>query len=393
MNEENRRYTCVLCGSAQLEELHTTKTEVFVTGDRKKFESRGMIIKRVICKDCGTVQFLQNKSYKDAVNEVYQNYEVMHDKVWSPDSKEHKPRLQVIYKKISEKLHLPETGNMIDIGCGGGESLFWFHQMYPKWNLYGLDIGEQFRQAVTTQEGVKDFFSSLEELSNSNIRFNFITINNVLSLAGNAARILESVKECLDDEGIFFVKDADYEVHPWLLYEIECASFYTRKQMGNVLQGFGFDILNINLELEQKEIGLFCKKGNVSWKKKRNIYELNKNIYNTSIEYLDRVIDAIGEYTEKNAHIGIFGTSIAAIWVSQIIVEGGYAITDKEIFYIEEDEDYLHKKVGVNGYPIYPLGEYMKPAVVFLPFPRYIAESIKKRCEKDYHNLHFIVFE
>lgn len=392
MNEENRKYTCVLCGSEQLEELHTTKTEVFVTGDRKKFESRGMIIKRVICQDCGTVQFLQNEEYQNAVDEVYRDYEVMHDKIWSSDSKEHKPRLQIIYQRISEKIHLPETGNMIDIGCGGGESLFWFHQMYPKWNLYGLDIGEQFSEDVTAQDGVKGFFTSLDEVKASNITFNFVTMNNVLSLASNAAQILETVNECLADDGIFFVKDADCEVHPWLLYEIECAAFYTKKQMENVLQGFGFDILNINLELEQKEIGFFCRKGSSLWEKGARTYEINKKIYDKSIEYLDRVIDIISQYMEKNVCIGIFGTSIAAIWVSQIIVEGG-AILDNKIFYIEEDEDYLDKKVGVNGYPIYRLDECTKPAVVFLPFPRYIAENVKKRCEKDYPNLHFIVFE
>lgn len=393
MEEDDRKYICILCGSEQLEELRTTKTEVFVIGDRKKFERRGMIIKRVICKECGTVQFLQNESYQNAVDGVYQDYEVMHDKVWSPDSKEHKPRLQVIYKKINEKIHLHETGNMIDIGCGGGESLFWFHQMYPKWNLYGFDIGRQFEKDVTARDAVKDFFTSLEELKKSSVMFNFITINNVLSLAANAAHILETVNECLEEDGTFFVKDADYEVHPWLLYEIECASFYTKKQMENVLRKFGFNILDVNLGLEQKEIGVFCKKGSRSWRKDEKIYEYNKKIYDKSIEYLDRAIDTIGKYIEKYDRIGIFGTSIAAIWVSQIIVEGNYDVTDKEIFYIEEDEDYLNKKIGVNGYPIYQLDECGKQSIVFLPFPRYIAEKIKKRCEKNCPNLRFVIFE
>ena len=325
--------------------------------------------------------------------EVYKKYDVMHDKAWDEGGSEHRPRLQVVYEKIGKKIHLPETGNMIDVGCGGGESLFWFHQMYPKWNIYGFDIGEQFRKTVTEREGVKDFFSSIEELEKSNIKFDFITANNVISLANNVTEILDTVKKCLSDDGIFFVKDADYEIHPWLLYEIECASFYTKRQMRSLLRGFGFDVMNISLGLELKEIGLFCKKNNSVQKWERDAYEVNRSIYDNSIKCLDRAIDIIDEHIDRNMCIGIFGTSIAGVWTSQIIVESGYAIENKNIFYIEEDSDYLEKKTGVNGFPIYQIGELTERAVILLPFPRYVAENIKRRCEIIYPKLKFIIFD
>ena len=393
MREMDGEYTCIVCKSELIEELHTTKKEVFVTGDRKEFDSRGLLMRKVICKNCGTVQFLQSKSYQDAVYEVYRDYEVMHDKAWIDGSKGHRPRFQVVYEKIVEKIHLPETGNMIDVGCGGGESLFWFHQMYPKWNLYGLDIGEQFRKTVTEREGVKAFFSSIDELKKSNIKFDLVTANNIISLANNVAEILDTVKICLADDGIFFVKDADYEIHPWLLYEIECAAFYTKRQMRSLLCGFGFDVMNINSGFELKEIGLFCKKSNHIQKWEREAYRVNKNIYDNSIKFLDRAIDIIGEHIENNTCIGIFGTSVAGVWTSQIIAETGYEIENKNIFYIEEDRDYLEKKTGVNGFPIYEIGELTEKAVVFLPFPRYVAENIKRRCETIYPKLKFVIFD
>lgn len=212
---------CIVCASTKLEKLKTTKFEVFVTGDRKKFDRTGYYLERRICMNCGTVQFDQNQDYQKATREIYKNYEIMHDKMWSADDKENKPRLQVEYERIAKTLQLPKTGNMLDLGCGGGESLFQFNRLYPEWNLYGMDIGEHFAESVTEVRSVKAFFSSLKEVEKTGVKFDLITINNTLSLADNPAQILKCVHNCLAEDGIFVIKDADFEVHPWILYELD----------------------------------------------------------------------------------------------------------------------------------------------------------------------------
>ena len=137
---------CIICNSDRLENLRTTKKEVYVTGDRKGFEKGKRKIEKVICKNCGTVQFLQNEDFKSAIDEVYQNYDIMHDKAWNIGKCGHKPRLQVTYETISKAVHIEKSGNMLDVGCGGGEALHYFNRIYPEWNLYGMDIGEQLRK-------------------------------------------------------------------------------------------------------------------------------------------------------------------------------------------------------------------------------------------------------
>ena len=90
-----------------------------MTGDRKSFNIGNRKIEKVICKDCGMVQFLQNPDHKRAVNEVFADYDVMYVKSWFADKKQYKPQLQVEYERIGRAMKLPETGRMIDIGCGG----------------------------------------------------------------------------------------------------------------------------------------------------------------------------------------------------------------------------------------------------------------------------------
>ena len=384
---------CIVCASTKLEKLKTTKFEVFVTGDRKKFDRTGYYLERRICMNCGTVQFDQNQDYQKATREIYKNYEIMHDKMWSADDKENKPRLQAEYERIAKTLQLPKTGNMLDLGCGGGESLFQFNRLYPEWNLYGMDIGEHFAESVTEVRSVKAFFSSLKEVENTGVKFDLITINNTLSLADNPAQILKCVHNCLAEDGIFVIKDADFEVHPWILYELESSAFYTQRHMENIIKKFGFEALHLDFELEPKEIGVFCKKSSILQKMEENAYALNRMIYDSKIGYLDNVIDTVGEYMKRNRNVGIWGTSIAGVWLSEIITSQGLVCSGTNIFYIDEDEDSLQRKMGENGYPIYRPEEVLEPAVVFLPFPRYIADHIKEKCEKRYTNLKLIVFE
>ena len=45
---------CIICNSDRLENLRTTKKEVYVTGDRKGFEKGKRKIEKVICKNGGT---------------------------------------------------------------------------------------------------------------------------------------------------------------------------------------------------------------------------------------------------------------------------------------------------------------------------------------------------
>ncbi|MDE7131982.1 MAG: hypothetical protein K2O65_09330, partial [Lachnospiraceae bacterium] len=144
-----------------------------------------------------------------------------------------------------------------------------------------------------------------------------------------------------------------------------------------------------------KAIGVFSRKSVMPKLLHVNSYEMNKRIYEKEIEYLNHIIDMARRYMEdrQNINIGIFGTSIAGIWLSEIITKGNYVRADQQVFYVEEDEDYLQRKIGVNEYPVRRLDEIDGSAIIFLPFPQYVAENIIKRCEKRYRNLEFVNFK
>lgn len=225
------------------------------------------------------------------------------------------------------------------------------------------------------------------------MKFDFISVNYVLCLADNLVQILETVHDILTDQGVFFVIDTDYAIHPWMLYVMEHNSFFTKEYLKDVLSRFGFKILDVNFEHEEKEIAYFCSNKAGLQRQSVNYYQINKKIYERKVEYLNSVIDTVESYVEENRNIGIFGTSVAGVWISELIAKEKWECREKNIFYIEEDEEALQKKTGANDYPICRLEDIRDDAVIFLPFPKYIAESIKRRCERAYGNCEFVVFE
>lgn len=103
-------------------------------------------------------------------------------------------------------------------------------------------------------------------------------------------QILETVHDILSDQGVFFVMDTDYEVHPWLLYDIEYSSYFTKEYLKSVLRGFGFEILNVDYQEEEKEIAVFSSRKDGKVKQCIDFYQVNKIVYERKIEYLERVL-------------------------------------------------------------------------------------------------------
>lgn len=380
---------CIICDSNKLELLESPKYNILITGDRKFFHGKG--IKKAICKECGCIQHLQDENYKKQTSKVFEDYETLYSKSFDEKGNNSIPRLQLIYEKISTSINLPQQGNMLDIGCGGGESLMYFENIYPQWNIYGMDIGEQFRKEVKQlRGGSKGFFVSVDEVKNSRIRFDFISINYALCEIQNVMQILNMVNEILKDNGVLFVIDTDYTIQPYVVNTVEQSIFFDRSSLESLLQRTGLELINTDFVHQKKEVWAFAKKGSV--KLYSNLYERNKQLYTTNLLYLNNVIAKVEKAIKKYNNIGIFGMANAGIWIAEIInTSGGEILKQKTIFFVEEDEDIIKRKIGVNNFQIYRMEEVMWDSAILLPFPRYVADSIKERYEKKFSYIKFII--
>ena len=391
---KNNRTKCVICGSEQLEKLKMPELEAFSTGDGRGFKSWNREIKRVICGKCGFVQFMKNEDYKQVGDEVFGSYQAMHDKVFSDKNSDCNSKLDYICKMFAQggSNYLPLYGKMLDVGCGSGELFYWFNRTYPDWELYGFDIFKQFKDEILQKRGVKGFFVSLNELRESDIKFDFIVLKNMLCTVYNPSEILESVYAVLKDDGFIFVLDSDFQIQRYQMCCIINNLYFTAENIKSLLRRFRFDLIDHNFEIEKKELAVLARKSISSVTCSDNLYKQNKQIYNENVDYLNHVIDVTKGYVKNRNCLGIFGMSVAGVWLSEIITNHIKIQNNQKIFYIDEDEDVISQKIGANGYPIYRLEEVGESAAVFLPFPQYVSDRIKHKYENKYNHIEFIDF-
>ena len=370
------RVRCIVCKSTRLEQLKKAKKEYFVIGDRRIFRCdkiKKEKFYRVICKDCGTVQFYHDDTYVDISKQVFGTYGIVHNNLVKDDGL---CRLDRVCSLLQNKIQFTLKGKLLDLGCGGGEFFSLFRKRWPCWDMYGMDIGEQFRDSVL-QTGAK-FFSSLEDIKSENMKFDLITMNGMLSLSDNPDEILKFCQEYLSDNGHVFLLDTCFDVQPWVMCEVEARSLFTRKTVENILQMYKLTCLENLYDSNDKEMGYVCaKEGRVHFND--SVYECNKKIYEENVQFLNTCIDMICTGVRDFDEVGIFGTSLAGAWCLQVVQE---AFPNKKCFFIDEVET----EIGMNRYglPVYAPSD-IHDTVVVLPFPSYVANEILERVK--YKNL------
>lgn len=143
--------------------------------------------------------------------------------------------------------------------------------------------------------------------------------------------------------------------------------------------------------MKTKRHGVFARKSKRELKNILSIYDSNKKVYMNTISYLDRVIDIVYEYGKDNKNIAIFGMHLAGIWIMEVMEKLGVH-ENKNIVWVDEDDEVLERGTGLNGYPICRIEDIQSETIVFLPFPDYVAKNIMKRYLESGKNIKFICF-
>ena len=383
------KYPCLWCESTRLEDLETPCEDYWVTGDRRVFRCEKAHFSRKICTDCGVIQFYRNHVYTDATKKIFATYNVLCNKVRGGGADVFLPKLELICMQLKENANLPARGSLLDIGCGGGEFLSRFHHYFPDWECYGMDLGSQFSKEVLSKPGVKGFFTSCEEVKESLRYFDLITMNSMLSLANNSTELLALTYDSLTGNGKGFIQETDYTVQPWVLFELETISSFDKETVNVLLQRNGFEVLKNVYEESNKEFGYIFSKSTPKSLDTSSLYENNKKNYERIIRYINDVIETVRKEVKHHQAIGIFGTSLAGLWLVQAVRD--VVSEPSHIFFIDEDEDLLGKRL--EGYDVLCPKDVTENAVVFFPFPKYVSSDIIHRMKaKQYlENCKFVI--
>jgi len=381
---------CALCGGPA-RAVAPEASFAGVTSDIKPWPRMGQIL---CCERCGHVQKRLDGQWRAAADAIYAAYVMYHLSGGAEqvvfDAAGASPRTAKLIAGMSRAWELPETGRLLDVGCGGGAFLAAFHQALPGWRLYGHDHCAQRRGEVLSVPGVCGFHcGGLEEAAAQDGPFDSVSLVYVLEHMPDPVAELARLRGLLKPGGTLLVMVPDFAQSPFDLAVVDHCGHFFPATLSYAAQLAGFAVERLGHDWMAKELGFLAKAlpgasapampdaGSAA--QGLSLAEGSQQCIANTLERARRAAD---ERHATGRAFGIFGTAIAGSWLAQEL-EGRV-----DCFV---DEDALRWGKTHLGLPILGPAEVAPGTGVFLGFPPELARGIAARLAGAYSGFELVL--
>jgi len=375
--------TCHIC-RGQLDEFEHFSALYQVTSDCRPWHKDGRL---GICQRCGSIQKPITKKWLRDAEDIYYRYEMysqaggLEQSTFDSSSGSSETRSKRMVSWLS-KVGVPQSGKLLDIGCGNGAFLKAFSEVYPKYELAGLELDDRNKEVIESINGVKKLYhGNIDVLDES---FDIIVMVHALEHISDPIKYLISVSNKLNQGGLLFIEVPHLEKSPFDILIADHCTHFNLESLETVVKRSKFKIVKAMSDYIPKEFSLLCK-----WPGEENRQNVVKNALhsenhdlNICKTFVNANIQWLLEFANKGINhsdcLGIFGTSISATWLAT-------SLGNKATFFVDEDVNRIGKTH--LGKPIYgPNDIQLDGKNILMPFRKDIASKICKR----YKTLDFI---
>ena len=326
------------------------------------------------CEDCGTLQKVIDRRWRDVSDRVYDTYDINHQsegaepKVFGSPFGDG-PRSQVLLRLFFENAQLGEEGRLLDVGCSNGNLLASFHALRPQWRLSGSEISDRWQSTVLSMPGVDAFFDGREiDYPES---YDVVSLSHVLEHIPNPSVFLRRLSRHLTPEGRFLIAVPDLRQNPIDLVIADHCTHFDANAVMNVLYDSGLIVETLRSEGLPKELVAIARVGNATEKPTpRPVRSSPLDLCENYLALLWDVTDAARKASQTSDKFGLMGSSIAAVWLAE---ELGSSVR----FFVDEDRDRIGSQL--LGRPICGMDQVPEGATVFIPLSVNVAKKIVER--------------
>jgi len=372
---------CHNCGTARLRRAPGYELFFRVTSDCKPWPQGGQM---GLCEACGLVQAVTDKRWEDESRKIYTSYDIYHQSggieqtVFNPATGKGRARSDAIVEGLLKTAKLPESGRLLDIGCGNGAFLRACSRALPDWVFCGSEFDTRHRATVEAIRGVERLYSgSLAEIPGA---FDVISLIHVLEHIPAPTAFLKQVATKLKPGGWLVVEVPDCCINPFFLLVADHASHFSPGSLSTVVGGAGFEVLQAGDAWVAKEISLLARKPFGAPVSTPACPPAQAEQTFNNWKFLNESI-AKAKATEGSGTPGLFGTSIGATWLDAQL---GNAVA----FFVDEDPHRVGKQH--EGRRIHAVKDIPAGASVFIVLPTPLAERIAERLRPIRPDVNFV---
>lgn len=348
-----------------------------VSSDCKPVPAGGEML---ACEVCGGIQKSATPDFLADIGRIYDAYDVYYQGggleqiVFDSQSGGTMRRSELISNCLLSSKILPESGKAIDIGCGNGSFLRALSDRLPSFEFIGLELDDRHLAALRTIRG-------FVELRHDRVtaiagRFDFISMIHALEHFIDPLETLQALRKNLTSVGVIYIQVPNVLENPFDLLIADHVSHFSSASLGALLSRAGFEIVSLSTDWVKKELSVIARVSEQSAAFRWPCHPLS--LASDHIAWLSSTFNLARGTAAMASNFGIFGTSIAATWLSG-------ALSDRIKFYLDEDPGRQGRRFFDK--PIYGLDDAPRESTIFVGLAPVIARALGQRLRLHGYNI------
>lgn len=380
-NAQPTSFPCLFCGAQSLEISPAYSAFKRVTSDCKPWPAGGFLAR---CRSCHLVQTVTTPEWHAEATQIYQNYTIYYQGAGAEQAVfvDGKPmaRSDVIARFLADRFKLPATGRMLDVGCGNGAFLRACSRALPGWRLCGAEFDNKHEAAIAAIPNTEKLYTgSIKDIPGT---FDLISTIHVLEHIADPRPFLADIRAKLNPGGLLLVEVPDCLRNPYMILIADHCSHFSASVLAQSVANNGFEVLFGEANCVPKEITLVARKSSQSAESvvpQQKLASESAEVF-AGFEFLQRVARTAGPLTSK-PQFGIFGSSIAAVWLNA-------QLNGAAQFFVDEDPNRIGR--SLMDKPIIAPAQIPDGATIFVALPSVIAEKVIPRLKLPGKNVEIV---
>ncbi len=368
---------CSICNVPLPHSIEEYAKRQRVTSDCKTYPPGGRVTE---CVACGAVQKPNDAAWQADCERIYAEYDNyslsggVEQSVRGGDrGQDYAPRSNLVLSAYARAFGLPETGWMLDYGCGKGPSTKAADQMLSGWRIDGFDLD---RRAEKKLKGIAQFGQLFTgDPAGIPHRYDLIVLMHALEHIPNGSDVLRSLGELLKPNGHIVLQVPNRLQNPYDLLVADHTLHFDRSSLYYIGEKSGLTPMALSENWVAKELSMVLGHGDAVGQPPAVDCPAA-----SQVDWLSSVSKTARDVA-RHGPFGIFGTSIIGTWLAS-------EIDTTPAFWI--DEDTAKQGATIDGAPV--VSPEMAPAgsTVILAMAPEIAQSVAARLA--HLRLSFVIF-